>query len=142
MEVRDPEDPIAADHEGRPRTERRRIARIAFLFICALGLIALARTWHGRAIDVEIVHRVDGGDVFLPADVEIQVWQDDVLHADAYFPRPDSLEELDHSIRVPRGRYRIVYSVIHELGEPEVRFEQTMVVHDPGRYFLSYRIPD
>ena len=114
--------------------------KIALFFILAAGLVAILRTWHGRAIDIELIHRFPSGDELLPAAVEIQVWRDDVLLADAFFPNPRSLRELDHSARLPRGDYRVTFTVMRSVGEIEVRFEHHLTVHEEGRYFLTYEL--
>ena len=72
------------------------------------------------------------------AAVEVQIWGDEVLHATAYFPSPQTLSELNHSAQLSPGEYRVTYSVIQEQGEVESRFEQQLVVELEGRYFLDY----
>ena len=52
----------------------------------------------------------DAGAELLPAEIMVQVWSDETLHADAYFPNPDSLAELSHTVRVPPGEYRVTFT--------------------------------
>lgn len=120
------------------RQDRRRFSKWGLYLIVAGGLFVLLRTWHGRSIEAELVHRFPSGDVHLPAEIEIQVWQGDVLQADAYFPNPDSLAELTHTIRVPPGTYRVTFSILRPFPEVELRYQRDVSIEGEGRYFLSY----
>ena len=117
-------------------------ARIVLIAGAAGLLIWLSHSWHGRAMEVELVHTVEGGDALVPAQVEVSVWQDDILHASATFYHVDSLTELSHTVVVPEGDYLITFSVVREFGAPSLRFEQTLEVDEPGRYFLRYELED
>lgn len=123
-------------------SDRYRLSKLALLLIIGAALFLLLRTWHGRAIDVELVHRFPSGDRLLPAEIEIQVWNDDVLHGDAYFPDPESLAELEHTVRVPPGRYRVTYAVLKPFPNTELRYERWLTVEGEGRYYLSYELEE
>lgn len=122
-------------------SDRKRLSRLVLVFIIIGGLMLGFRFWHGRPVDVEVVHHFPDGDVYLPGDVEVMVWKDDDLYADAFFPNPESLAELTHSIRVPAGTYLVTYSLFESYAVPRVRFQQRLDVQEQGRYYLAYEIP-
>ena len=119
-------------------SSRRLLAR-GVLIAGIVGLFVwFSHSWHGRAIEVELVHVVAEADTLLPAQVEVSVWENEVLHASATFYHPDSLAELSHTVMIPKGEYLITFSVVREFGETYLRFEQPLAVDEPGRYFLRY----
>jgi hypothetical protein len=120
------------------QSDRRRLARLAFYLIIAGGLFLLLRTWHGRAIDIEIVHHFPSGDQYLPAEVEIQLWDGTTLLTDSYFPHPDSIQELESSARVPAGDYRVTFSIMHPYGHREMELTHDLHVEEAGRYTIDY----
>jgi hypothetical protein len=135
-------------NEDKPAREpipewRRLGARIALLSLLALVLVLIIKSWSGRALEIELVHRVEGADALLPADVEIQVWEGDTLHADVFFPRPESLTELSYGLHLPEGEYRLTFSIIGTAGQPERRAERTLTVTDQWQtYHLTYERDD
>ena len=122
-------------------SDRKRLSRLVLIFIIVGGLMLGFRFWHGRPVDVEVVHHFPDGDVYLPGDVEVLIFSGDDLYADAFFPSPDSVAELTHSIRVPAGTYQVTYSLFEAYAVPRVRFQQRLEVEEPGRYYLAYEIP-
>lgn len=124
----------------QPSTRRGRLLRVLGVLAMLAAGIVLLRGWHARSLDVELVHRFEDGDGLLPAEVAIQVWEADRLHADAYFPQPDSLRELRHTVRVPPGDYRVTYTVMQPYGAPTFEFAQGVAVQAEGSYYLHYRL--
>lgn len=120
------------------KRERSSLARVLLL----VGLIAVAlwfgQSWAQRAVEVELVHRFPGGESLPPSDVEVMVWEDDVLHANATFYSPETLDEIAHTIAVPPGDYTVTYAVVQEFGSSLMRFENTLEVDEAGRYYLHY----
>ena len=142
---RDSTDKGSTDKEQQRRlssTDRRRLAKSLLLLIIFGALVMGFRTWHGRALDIVLVHRFPSSDDLLPASVEVMVWEDDILHADAHFPSPESLNQLEHLARVPKGDYRVTYTVSREFGQIDLRFEQMLTVEEQGRYYLTYELAD
>jgi hypothetical protein len=116
------------------------MGRRAGILLLGAGLIFAADRWQLRAVDAELVHELPNADSFLPADVEVQVWQDDILHASASFFTPDSLASLSHTIVVPPGDYQVDYAVVTRFGEAGLRFTAPLTVEEPGRYYLRYEL--
>ncbi len=122
------------------QSDRKRVKRLAVIVIFIVGLFLVLRSWHDRAIDVEIVHHATVSADLLPVEIMIQVWSGETLHADAYFPNPSSLDELSHTVRVPPGDYRVTYTIMRTYPQPEYRFERQLTIEAEGRYFLSYEL--
>ena len=128
--------------QKKPLSSRKFLTRSLLIAGIAGLFVWFSHSWHSRAVEVELVHVVDQGDTLLPAQVEVSVWEDEILHASATFYHPDSLAELSHTVLIPPGDYLITFSVVREFGESNPRFEQPLVVDEPGRYFLRYDLED
>ena len=124
------------------RTSRQLWSRSLLILGFAGIVVWYGHSWHSRAFEVELVHQVHNGDSLLPADIEISVWEGDLLHGSASFFNLDSLDELSHTVVIPKGDYRIVYSVVREFGDTHVRFERALTVDEAGRYYLRYDLED
>lgn len=122
---------------------RRRLARVLLVLFVMGGGVWLISGWHGRAMDIEIVHHLPGADALLPARVEIHVWEGETLHANATYFHPTTLEELPpQSVNVPTGEYRVTLAVFQEFRGVAARLERQLTVTEAGRYHLHYELPE
>jgi len=122
-----------------PRQDwRKRTAKLLLLIAFCFLAVHLSERWQSKSVEATLVHHFVGGESYLPTNVEVMVWEEDILHSDATFYTPDSIAALEHTILVPPGDYRVTYSLFREFGHNQATFERELVVNGEGRYFLQY----
>lgn len=143
MENTNSEPPIetasASDPSTAPRQDwRKRTAKLLLLIAACFLAVYASERWQSTSVEATVVHHFVGGEAYLPTNVEVMVWEDDILHADATFYTPESIASLEHTILVPPGDYRVTYSLFRDFGHNLATFERELIVNGDGRYFLQY----
>ena len=117
----------------------KRLAGAGLAVGLGIILIGALDIWQARPVEAVLVHQLDGFPTPDTVDIEVLAWGiDDYLHAEAAFFNVRSLSPLEHTIRVPPGKYRITLSAFQSQGVSTLRLQSEVTIAEPGRYFVHY----